>query len=150
MSRTRRVKGNGARQSARGSWHRRLTKGVVSISQGLGRREMEYTTPATAVREPNPQGEGERNTANRSGIPGTTSLQARGPHQRYTKRGCEKIRAPERKTVLRAQKSSQDVFCSLQPYLINFLSQSCGLTAPTTLCAHIQFSRLYAAENWLI
>ena len=33
---------------------------------------------------------------------------------------------------------------------INFLSHPCGLTAPTTLCAHIQFSRLYAAEHWLI
>ena len=40
--------------------------GVVSISQGPGHREMEYTTPAIAVREPNPKGEGERNTANRS------------------------------------------------------------------------------------
>jgi hypothetical protein len=42
---------------------------------------MEYTTPAIAVREPNPLGEGERKTANRSGIPGTSTLQVRGPHQ---------------------------------------------------------------------
>ena len=60
--------------------HRRMTKGVVSISQGLGRREMEYTPPATAVQEPNLQGDGDWNTANRSGIPGTTSLQVCGPH----------------------------------------------------------------------
>jgi hypothetical protein len=41
---------------------------------------MEYTTPATAVQEPNLQGDGDWNTANRSGIPGTTSLQVCGPH----------------------------------------------------------------------
>ncbi|RHJ96860.1 hypothetical protein DW089_11260 [Acidaminococcus sp. AM05-11] len=30
--------------------------GVVSISQGPGHREMEYTTPATAVQEPDLKG----------------------------------------------------------------------------------------------
>ena len=51
--------GEGERNTANRweSCRRRLTEGVVSISQGLGRREMEYTTPVIAAQKASPQGD---------------------------------------------------------------------------------------------
>ena len=51
--------GEGERNTANRweSCRRRLTEGVVSISQGPGRREMEYTTPVIAAQKASPQGD---------------------------------------------------------------------------------------------